>query len=884
MENKPLQQRKLAAILFADIVGYTALMQSNEQQALSHLQKFKAALEQLVPSNKGEIIQFYGDGCLATFHSSLDAVACAKKLQTQFQGQQKVPVRIGVHSGDVVFKEGNVFGDAVNITSRIEAMGVPGAVLLSSRVRNHIKNKPGFQLTELGAFQFKNVVEPMSIFALQGEGLVVPELKQIAAKKSVQPSDNTAKKYLYPAAVISLLLAIIYLLFTNYIHNAQEHSQQVVTTKVDGSKETRMIPTAEFTRKLVSFPLKNELGEVSLDWLSVGIPMLFTEDIEQDYRLFASNPSSLKDEYDHYLQTFPNAIPVSTELKIAQDFFTDYFVTGTIEKGEATNYKVTLQVYETNSGKIFQELKEEGDDILNIVDNLSTAFKENQFLPDASNARQTAIDLPTNSLVSNNLEALKNYVEGTTLIIEDVQNFQPAFEKLKKATELDPNCSDCFRMLAQWYFGAGMIEEAKVAADKSALLAESLPERKQLAAREMQLNINQDIGGRVRLLENWRKLYPDDLTPYRRLLSIYPAQLEYDKAKAVGQVALERGHRGDILTDLASIYIQTEDFDKAEELLQEFAAIYPNKANKTTELADIYIAKGKQEKALEFYENLNLVGVAQSINMVGLSKVQSSLGRMEEAEQTLVNFLKQARLPEDSINIYSQLENLYVLLGKFQDFRNAYEKRGDIVARTLPPLARFNVIFSRVQDHLKFGKEDIVEKQLAEAKDLSPEINSLVSCLGSLFINFAKEDAEALESLMADPTCKAVIIQRANAQILVDAEIARYRKDYGEAAKQFELYLEKSGSTGQEFEDELIEVYRLNKDFDKANSLSQKLLLSNPYSPVVLTESAKLKADQGDKSGAKILLDKALAVWSEADKNFKYYQEALAFEQELSGN
>ena len=169
MDNKPLQQRKLAAILFADIVGYTALMQSNEQHALSHLQKFKAELEQLVPTNKGEIIQFYGDGCLATFHSSLDAVACAKKLQTQFQSQPIVPVRIGVHSGDVVFKEGNVFGDAVNITSRIEAMGVPGAVLLSNRVRNHIKNKPGFQLTELGAFQFKNVADPMSIFALQGE-------------------------------------------------------------------------------------------------------------------------------------------------------------------------------------------------------------------------------------------------------------------------------------------------------------------------------------------------------------------------------------------------------------------------------------------------------------------------------------------------------------------------------------------------------------------------------------------------------------------------------------------------------------------------------------------------------------------------------------------
>ena len=116
---------------------------------------------------------------------------------------------------------------------------------------------------------------------------------------------------------------------------------------------------------------------------------------------------------------------------------------------------------------------------------------------------------------------------------------------------------------------------------------------------------------------------------------------------------------------------------------------------------------------------------------------------------------------------------------------------------------------------------------------------------------------------------------------MVDAEIARYKKDYGEAAKQFELYLEKSGSTGQEFEEELIDVYRLNKDFDLATEISEKLLLSNPNNPIVLMVTAKLKADQGDKKTARELLDIALEIWSEADKDYKYYKEALAFDKEL---
>ena len=162
---EPLERRQLTAILFADIVGYTALMQSNEKQALDHLQKFKIALEKSVPTNNGKIIQYYGDACLATFSSAAEATQCALSIQTVFQTEPKVPVRIGLHSGEVVFKEGNVFGDAVNIASRIESMGIPGSILLSSSIRNQIKNKTEFKLASLGKFEFKNVEDAMTIFA-----------------------------------------------------------------------------------------------------------------------------------------------------------------------------------------------------------------------------------------------------------------------------------------------------------------------------------------------------------------------------------------------------------------------------------------------------------------------------------------------------------------------------------------------------------------------------------------------------------------------------------------------------------------------------------------------------------------------------------------------
>ena len=170
-----MPDRKLAAILFADIAGYTSMMQVDEVKAMSCLTKFKKELEICVPNFQGEIIQFYGDGCLVVFNNAETAVRCAIALQKSYQLDPKAPVRIGIHLGDVVFKEGNVFGDNVNIASRIESIGVPGAILFSKNIRNQIKNKPEFKLTSLGEFEFKNVKESIEVYALSNDGFIVPQ-------------------------------------------------------------------------------------------------------------------------------------------------------------------------------------------------------------------------------------------------------------------------------------------------------------------------------------------------------------------------------------------------------------------------------------------------------------------------------------------------------------------------------------------------------------------------------------------------------------------------------------------------------------------------------------------------------------------------------------
>ncbi len=200
-----MNNRKLAVVLFADIVGYTALMQSDESLALSKLEQFKQELDKQIPANKGEIIQFYGDGCLCVFDSSVDAMTAAQNLQIAFQKNTTIPVRIGLNAGDIVLKEGNVFGHTVNVASRVESMGIPGSVLLSSNVQQQIKNQPQFKLQSLGKFDFKNVDKSLEVFALANEGFPIPKKKKIQGKLKIQ--ENTKTNWALPIA-FGLLVAV----------------------------------------------------------------------------------------------------------------------------------------------------------------------------------------------------------------------------------------------------------------------------------------------------------------------------------------------------------------------------------------------------------------------------------------------------------------------------------------------------------------------------------------------------------------------------------------------------------------------------------------------------------------------------------------------------
>src|SRR6185436_153663 len=122
------QSRQLAAIMFTDMVGYTALMQTNEELATKKRERHKLVLDDTINKFRGKILQYYGDGTLSIFNSAADGVNCAIEIQMKLSEEPKVDLRIGIHTGDIILDDEGIYGDGVNIASRIESLSVSGGV------------------------------------------------------------------------------------------------------------------------------------------------------------------------------------------------------------------------------------------------------------------------------------------------------------------------------------------------------------------------------------------------------------------------------------------------------------------------------------------------------------------------------------------------------------------------------------------------------------------------------------------------------------------------------------------------------------------------------------------------------------------------------------
>jgi adenylate cyclase len=410
------QNRQLAAILFTDIVGYTAMMQKDEQNALAVTRHYIATLKQAAETFHGRILNDYGDGSLCCFPSATEAVKAAVQIQQQLQLEPKVPLRIGIHVGELFFEQNKVMGDSVNVASRIQSLGQANTILFSKEVFDKLKNQPEYRSVSVGKFEFQHVDEPLEIFALANEGLVVPKREQLSGKlKKIKK--RSGRKTLMIGAAFLILLSTSFLIY----------------------RSSSVSANAEDEKSIAVLPFENSVTNDQEEYISDGIP--------QDIINNLSKISSLQKVIGWFSvrrlkKTTQPLNEIANELGVAT------ILSGSVQKLKDKNHLVVeLTNTVTNKRLWGDEYYLDNKDLLTIQSKIT-----NQIII-ALKIKLTEQEKGTiGKHYTENVEAYKLYRRGRSFWdVRTPQSYDSAKIYYQKALELDPDYALAYSGLADCY-------------------------------------------------------------------------------------------------------------------------------------------------------------------------------------------------------------------------------------------------------------------------------------------------------------------------------------------------------------------------------------------------------------------------------------------------
>lgn len=558
--------RQLAAILFADIQGYTSLMQKDEAAAAGILKRFQSELEKRTAEYHGRIVNFYGDGALGIFQNPLEAVRCAMALQLAFQQAPHVPVRMGLHMGTVVSEEDKIFGDPVNLASRIESMGIPGAILFSRIIRNEIKNQPDINITSLGSFTFKNVEEPMEVFALANEGFAVPKPNQLGGK--VNPGKTAAiPRWLIPALIVVFVAMIgIY-----YVINTSES-----------------LPVTD--KSIAVLPFDNLNGDSSRQYLSDGISQDILTNLSgiKDLLVISFNSSKQFRSSDKSSRDIGKALGVR------------HLLSGSVqENGEQLRIRAMLINAETDQQLWAHSYDIDRKDIFHVQSEVSKKIADvlkAELLPEVA-AR-------INEKPTENMTAYQEYAQGRYLFEQrGMTNLWAAEKHFQKAIQLDSGFAEAYAGLAQMYTVIGTndrsyLSKSKILADKAIALDPALGDAF-LALGSYYHAMREDYYDAISNYQKALELDPGNATAYQWYAEALVSKGDISEGRAMIEIAKKLDPGSRIIKLMSTCILLAEDnYAQAKAELEAFYRQSPEVRPISFILALYYSKFGAYEKAM----------------------------------------------------------------------------------------------------------------------------------------------------------------------------------------------------------------------------------------------------------------------------------------------
>ena len=621
----PTTTRQLAAIMFTDIQGYTALMQKDEKHAFEIRKRHRKVFNEQTKMHNGKILQYYGDGTLSIFNSAIDAVNCGIEMQQAFQVEPVVPVRIGIHTGDILLSDEEIIGDGVNVASRIESIAVPGSVLISGKVYDEIKNHSGIQSLTLRSFIFKNVEKPIEVFAISNEGLVIPDVTNIQSKSEKnqaapsQTFQTSRKSYagilwgMGIAAVVILSIAIVILF--------------------PGSK-TKPITS------IAVLPL-DDISEGSKgDYYSAGMTEALIAELSKIKALRVISRTSAM----QYKDTQKSVPEIARELNI------DALIEGSVIRTE-NEVRIIAQLIGTNPERHIwaQTFDRDLVDILSLYSEVATAIAEEVEIAITPEER---VKISNKSKVKP--EALEAFLKGKYHAgNKSAHGLFTGLKYFESAIEIDSTFADAFAWLAYTYIEIGNFGFRSS--------NETYPKAMVAAERALELNHNLHIAhacvGRINMVYHfdWKS-----------------AEQSFEKALAINV------NHSMSLEWYADYYFATGKFDKSIEFVNKSIDIDPFSRSTLLHLGQIYWLHNDYDKAIVALEKVIELDPNLIMAYLFLGNVYTNQGLYAEG---LTNLSKIDQLTEGghplvkagiAINyaLSGKEEEAYILLKELESISN----------------------------------------------------------------------------------------------------------------------------------------------------------------------------------------------------------------------
>lgn len=570
--------RLLAAIMFADIIGYSKMMQDDEDKAKDLRDRQRAVIEDFILKYHGQVMQYYGDGTLMMFGSALDAVNCARDIQKELIEQPVVPLRIGIHIGDVVYDNEGIYGDAVNVAARIQALGVTGSVMISGKVFDEIKNHPGIRVESFGEHELKNIYMPVSIYALADNGLIIPEQQHI---KDITGSNQNS---------------VAVLPFTNFSsENGNDYFSDGITEEIinalAGIKDIQVASrTTVFSYKKVTKDIRDIGKELNVSYLLEGSVRKAGDRIRVTAQLISSDTG-----FHIWSENFDR------ELKDIFDV-QDEIARKIVDKLESSiAVQKRKRIYESSTENI---------DAYNFY--LQGLFYWNKRTPEAI---RKAIELFNKAIhecntYTNAYSYLANCYTflGTIGYMNAEKAFQMAEKNALKAIEINNSRADSYvalgyvNLFGKWDFN---LAEANL---RKAITME--PDNSE--ARQALSFYYRIIGRFDKMLQQAEaavKIDPLSLPALLELGRSYWVVGEYEKALNAFNEALELDPLfRSAIEGKALVYMSQKKYDKALRTVKKYINLMDSKYNGGAQLASLYALMGNNKQA---EENIELISKRQ---------------------------------------------------------------------------------------------------------------------------------------------------------------------------------------------------------------------------------------------------------------------------------